>query len=299
MRKVLLATTALVAVSGVTAANADISISGNYEWEYTTNDAGAAFSDDGHITIKASNAADNGTTWTAVHTLGGGSDEVAHNTTDTTANTRSIINVNAAYVQVEGDFGRVIFGDAENSAAQVMSSPLGRNQDIETQVALGTADTRAGFIGGAADITWYSPNMSGFQVGISKDLTDSDAVTTDGQTDFAIKYSMSGATVYYGATEDLSSVGVSASLAGFTVGVGSKAESGTSVKANDVGVNYTLANGIKIAALSANGTDAAGAKTKASNFGASYTVVPGVKLNAETGKLGTNNYTWVAVNMSF
>ena len=43
MRKVLLATTALVAVSGVTAANADISISGNYEWEYTTNDAGTTF----------------------------------------------------------------------------------------------------------------------------------------------------------------------------------------------------------------------------------------------------------------
>ena len=39
MRKVLLATTALVAMS-VTAAHADISISGNYEWEYTTNDAG-------------------------------------------------------------------------------------------------------------------------------------------------------------------------------------------------------------------------------------------------------------------
>ena len=34
MRKVLLATTALVAMS-VTAAHADISISGNYEWEYT------------------------------------------------------------------------------------------------------------------------------------------------------------------------------------------------------------------------------------------------------------------------
>ena len=44
MRKVLLATTALVAVSGVTAANADISISGNYEWEYTTNDAGTTWS---------------------------------------------------------------------------------------------------------------------------------------------------------------------------------------------------------------------------------------------------------------
>ena len=111
--------------------------------------------------------------------------------------------------------------------------------------------------------------MSGFTVGISKDLADLDAVTTDGTTDFGIKYSMSGATVYYGATEDLSSVGVSGSIAGFTVGVGSKSESGTSVKANDVGVRYT-ANGVTIAGLSANGTDAAGAKTKRSNIGASY-----------------------------
>jgi len=51
--------------------------------------------------------------------------------------------------------------------------------------------------------------------------------------------------------------------------------------------------------LSANGTNAAGTKIKRSNFGASYSIVPGVKLNAETGKLGTDNYTWVAVNMSF
>ena len=50
MRKVLLATTALVAMS-VTAAHADISISGNYEWEYTTNDAGTAWGDDGHLVM--------------------------------------------------------------------------------------------------------------------------------------------------------------------------------------------------------------------------------------------------------
>jgi hypothetical protein len=285
MRNVLLATTALVAVGGVTAASAaDISISGNYEWEYLTTDTGAAWSDDSSVKITATDAADNGMTFSTIYQLGGGSD--------------GGLAVDKGYIQVDGDFGKLQLGDAENSAAQILSSPLGRNQDIESELGQGSAETRIG-IGGAADITWYSPNMSGFQVGISKDLTDADASTADGQTDFAIKYSMSGATVYYGATEDLSSVGVSASIAGFTVGVGSKSESGTSVKANDVGVNYTLANGIKIAALSANGTDAAGAKTKASNFGASYTVVPGVKLNAETGKLGTANYTWVAVNMSF
>ena len=47
MRKVLLATTALVAMS-VTAAHADISISGNYEWEYThTMILVTAWGDDG------------------------------------------------------------------------------------------------------------------------------------------------------------------------------------------------------------------------------------------------------------
>jgi hypothetical protein len=292
MRKVLLATTALVAVTGVTAANADISISGNYEWEYTTNDAGASFGDDSHLKITATTDAENGMKWTAVQTLAGGSDAIE-------SGGESIVNMNAAYVQVEGEFGKVIFGDAENSAAQVMSSPLGRNQDIETQVALGTADTRAGFIGGAADITWYSPNISGFTVGVSKDLTDLDASAVDGQTDFALKYSMSGATVYYGAAEDSSSVGVSGSIAGFTVGVGARSQDGSDAKASDVGVRYTLANGITIAALSASGTAAGGVKTKANNFGASYTVAPGVKLNAETGKVGTANYTWVAVNMAF
>ena len=284
MRKVLLATTALVAVGSVTAANADISISGNYEWEYLTNDAGSAWSDDSSVKITATNVADNGMTFSTIYQLGGGSD--------------GGLAVDKGYIQVDGDFGKLQLGDAENSAAQILSSPLGRNQDIESEGGQGAAETRIG-IGGASDITWYSPNMSGFTVGISKDLTDADASTTDGQTDYAIKYTMSGATVYYGATEDLSSVGVSGSVAGLTIGVGSKSEEGTSVKANDVGVSYTLANGIKIAALSANGTDAAGAKTKRSNFGASYSIVPGVKLNAETGKLGTANYTWVAVNMSF
>ena len=297
MRKVLLATTALVAVSGVTAANADISISGNYEWEYTTNDAGTAFGDDSHIVIKATNAADNGTTWTAVHKFGGGSDEVAD--LNNVVGAESVINVNQAYVQVEGDFGKIQFGDAENSAAQIMSGPLGRNKDIETQVALGAADTRAGFIGGAADLTYYSPNMSGFTFGISKDLTDADVNANDGTMDFAVKYSMAGMNVYYGQGEDSTSIGIDGSVAGFTVGVGSRSVDGSDAKANDVGVSYTLANGIKIAALSANGTAAGGAKTKASNFGASYTLVPGVKLNAETGKVGTNNYSWVAINMSF
>ena len=92
---------------------------------------------------------------------------------------------------------------------------------------------------------------------------------------------------------------------GLNIGVGSRSEGGTSqAKSNDVGVNYTLANGLKLAALSASGTGRNGTtKIKASNFGASYSLAPGVKLNAESGVFtnagGDTNYTWIAVNMSF
>jgi hypothetical protein len=285
MRKVLLATTARVAMGSVTAANADISIGGNYEWEYTSTDTGNAFSDDVHVKVSAVNAADNGMTFTANVGLTDGGIDYQH-------------------IKVTGDFGTVYLGDVDgNSAASLMDGALGRNKDIETQVALGDADTVAS--SGAHDIIYMTPKMGGFQVGFGTSLTDSDAVANDGASDAGLTYSISGVNLYAGATSGMavnqSNFGVSTTIAGLTIGVGSASESGTSgAKSNDIGVNYTLANGIKIAALSANGTNADGVtKTKASNFGASYPVVPGVKLNAETGKVGGANYSWIAVNMSF
>jgi hypothetical protein len=284
MRKVLLATTAIAAM-GVTAAQADLSISGNYEWEYTQQDTADAWGDDGHINIKATNAADNGMTFTAMSVITNNSGANASNT-------------EANYIQVDGDFGTIILGDYDDSAASAMDGALGRNNDIETQGGLGGADTAIG-IGGDADLTWMSPSLSGFKIGLSKDLSDTDADLDDGKTDAALTYSVGGVSVYYGNADDDTSVGVKGSVAGLTIALGNKSTSGTTAKANDVAVKYTLGNGVTLAALSASGTTAGGVKVKASNIGASYTIVPGVKLNAESGKLDDANYTWLAVNMSF
>jgi len=284
MRKVLLATTALVAMS-VTAAQADLSIGGNYEWEYTQRDTEDTWGDDGNVNITATNAADNGMTFTAVLSM------------EVSATTSADNNTGASYIQADGDFGTIILGDYDDSAATAMDGALGRNNDIESQLGFGGADTALTAIG--ADIIYMSPSISGFKVGVSKDLTDLDADATDGKTDMALTYSVGGASVYYGTVDDERAMGVKATMAGFTVAVGNKSTSGTTQKSNDIAVKYTLANGMTLAAVSANGTTAAGAKVKASNVGASYAIVPGVKLGLESGKLDAANYTWIGVNMSF
>jgi len=309
MRKVLLATTALVAVGGITAANAaDISISGNYEWEYTQGDTGSTFSDDGHINLKAVNAADNGMTFTA--------NSVISNNSGANASVTE-----GSWVTVEGDFGTVILGNIEgNSASSLMDGALGRNMDIEGQGGLGTQATHSGtadtaiFLDGGADIIYMSPSIGGLQIGLGADLTDSDAIASDGAMDMAVTYSMAGVNLFMSGTSgqafDKSNYGIKTTLAGLTIAIGSMSESGTSAgvrsaaKSNDVGLQYTLPGGIKLAALSAKGTGRDGTtKIEASNFGASYSIVPGVKLNAESGVFTKNNvdanYTWIAVNMSF
>ena len=111
-------------------------------------------------------------TWSAVTKLGGGSDSLARNSdnTGTTSN-----QCEPAYVQVEGDFGKVILVTLKTVLHKLCQALLAVTKTSKVKLGLGAAETRIGLLVAAADITYYSPNVSGFQVGVSKDMQDLDA----------------------------------------------------------------------------------------------------------------------------
>ena len=281
MRKVLLATTALVAMS-VTAAQADISIKGAIEQKYVSGDAGDTMSTDGNITITGSMTTDSGLTFTVVQN---NSIQQVVSADAATSN-----GVEDAYVSVSSaDMGTIQLG-AGDDIFDRMDGALGQNNDIESNALPAGASTD---IGGAAQaINYMSPKIGGLQVGLYNE---------PGQdvSGFTATYSLAGASIYYGSKEDASNVGISASLAGFKINAGSRKVANTSEKASDIGVSYTLENGIKIAALNARGTTSGGAKVKYNNFGASYSIAPGAKVAIEQSDADGAAATYMALHVAF
>jgi hypothetical protein len=281
MRKVLLATTALVAMN-VTAAQADISINGSIEQKYVSGDAGDTMSTDGNITITGSMTTDTGLTFTVVQN--NSIQQIVSADADTSN------GVEDAYVSVSSaDMGTIQLG-AGDDIFDRMDGALGENNDIESNAIPGGASTD---IGGAAQaINYMSPKIGGLQIGLYNSPNDD----TSG---FAATFSMAGANIYYGSKEDASNVGISASLAGFKINAGSRKVANTKEKASDIGVSYVLGNGIKIAALNSRGTSALGTKVKYNNIGASYTLAPGASVAIENSDNDGAAATYMALHVAF
>ena len=281
MRKVLLATTALVAMS-VTAAQADISINGAIEQRYVSGEDGDAMTTDGNITITGSMTTDSGLTFTVVQ-----NNSIMQ---VVSADAATSNGVEDAFVSVSSaDMGTIQLG-AGDDIFDRMDGALGENNDIESNALPAGASTD---IGGAAQaINYMSPKIGGLQVGLYNE---------PGQdiSGFTATYSLAGASIYYGSKEDASNVGISASLAGFKINAGSRKVANTTEKASDIGVSYTLENGIKIAALNARGTTAAGAKVKYNNFGASYSLAPGASVAIEQSDANGASATYMGLHVAF
>ena len=180
-----------------------------------------------------------------------------------------------------------------------MDGALGANNDIESETwsksgaSNDTHSWRTPIAGKSVDqVTWISPSLAGLKVGVSSDPTND-------TTAMALNYSIGGTSVYFGSNEDDQNMGVKTSIAGFTVAAGARRTDGTTSKASDIALKYTLENGITVAALNARGTTSKGEKQSYNNVGASYTVAPGVTAKVETGDAAGTAFTWLSMEVKF
>jgi hypothetical protein len=303
MRKVLLATTALVAMS-VTAAQADVSISGTAVFEVYSPSVGAqTFTTDGAINIKGSTTTDSGLTFSALSQLKfeGGA-------------------LNDSYIDVAGDFGSLRLGDTD-AALDRMDGATGAALDLEgtgsgsvtgTAVNLAASATQIGN-GDPMAISFFAPSMNGLSV-------YGQAEADGAGSGFGVNYTIAGVSLMaqgvqdqtFSANEastneavDATNIGASFSMAGVKFAMASATWDSTTtqekIKASDIGASYTTGD-ITLVATSATGKQAA-RTDKYSNIGVSYTIAPGVVAMLESGSgevdTTTVDATWAALNVSF
>jgi hypothetical protein len=218
MRKVLLATTALVALGGVSAASAEVSLSASASWAYdswsddtaaatasnvTTNNTAATMDSD--FTISGSTTADSGMTF-------GGSIHVDDGVDDD------------ARMHISDDWGQISFGEhndaAKSSSAgqSALDAAISGTSSISstTTPALTTGLSTSTVVGSEAkgQIMYTSPTVNGLTLRVSQ--ADAGSASKADATAVGLTYAV-----------DMDGVGITASYA--TYDVASAADSTTGV----------------------------------------------------------------------
>ena len=222
MRNLLLGTTALAAAAPLTAnaAVADISISGEFEWSYsstssniTAND-GTSFGSDSEMAFQFSNKTDSGLDigW-----------KVELETDD--GNT----DINESSLSIAGGFGKIVLGgnDSVGDNYGVASTDLPGEEiyagvGSDNDLTLVNADIN-GLSGDSNKIAYHLPAMGGLTAGMS--FMNSGAAGSADSTEFGAKYSMSagGAAITIGAasgTTEASSQDTDSQVMGIKVSSG-------------------------------------------------------------------------------
>jgi len=318
MRKVLLATTALVALGGVSAASADISVSGSAEFQYDTwtgSSATSATSNDSNIgattdfAISASTVLDNG--WAiSARTFEDGS---ADGTASFAQNGFSI----------SGDFGK--FGFASDEDGDKFATALDITDDegynAASTVTLSSFKPSDEWISDA-EVSYLSPSVSGFQFSVGmKDGAYSDTTvggfgytTSAGDATVTIKYAFESAGKASSTTTDgtdETSLGLVLSMGGATLTVAQQtSETGTSsdYEASGAAIAYAVSDSLSVQAFTGETDDNQDStfKFKETGYGLTYTITPGLSLSLTSNTWdqdgtvnedGTN--TALAIDLSF
>jgi hypothetical protein len=270
MRKVLLATTALVAMS-VTGAQADVSISGNQNFEMLDSGlaAGSVWSQDGDIQIKSTNTTDAGLTLTAQHNI---------NTSSATAAGDLDAHVDDSFLDISGEFGSLRLGDTDD-ALDRMDGAYPANWDESGNAGAPNGAFAIGGDGVRASI--MLPSVSG--------ATGYASSSAEGAyTGYGINYVNGPITaVYQTGTEGIVSkslVAINFAMSGLTVGFGSgDNDDGTNTATSKtdftaMGAKYTVNDQLKVYYTSQK-QKGLGTATAVGGY---YQVAPGLQLAAET-----------------
>jgi len=292
MRKVLLATTALFALSSVSAMAADISISGTSEMVIDMGDSATAddsnFVTEHDIAITFSNTSDSGITTSMVF----GMDDADNNADD-------------LIVTISGDFGALSYTGASDDHALT-------SMDNE---ASGTAEentaTSAGYIGalpgiGVQHITYTFPSLVD---GLTIKASAGNTAANGEAASYAASYNAGVATIVYGEVRGHSQtdthVGVTVPLGAATLMVAqnSNDEAGEDNSATLIGATYKVSDSLTVGLENDTGEDGNAANDYTMTaFGATYTIAPGLSASitsAETDADVDYNFTSIGLHVSF
>ena len=283
MRKVLLASTALVAMS-VTAAQADINISGSVSFEMADDGGtgGTTFVDDSNLMITGGRDMDWGKATVAINITGGAAAAVAEDT----------------YIDLSGTFGSVRMGDTDD-ALDRMDGVMPSNWDSEgiAQGTAGAADTSHAIgADGDANISFISNEIAGG----ARIYGSSTAEGTN--NGMGVNYSAGPVTVMYqqgqNGTSEESMIAAEMSVSGLRLGFGTATTQATraaaKVKYRAVGAQYSM-GGATLTATTQKQVDG----ESYSNVGVSYTVAPGMTVVLESGSQADQNGTYAHLNVTF
>ena len=280
MRKVLLATTALVAMS-VTAAQADVSISGNQTFEVSDDGTATTFFQDGAVTIKSVNTTDSGLTLSAVHSM----------STSVGNGLASSPGLDDTYLDIAGEFGSVRMGNTDD-ALDVNDGIVPSNWDESGNGGMAIGGAQGA---GEATVSFTAPAVSGIKV---YGFTSAEGAASG----MGANYSMGPVSVMYQSGEDGTSseslMAVNVSMGGATIGFssGDTDNAGTKDTATSMGVKYAMGD---LSMYYVSQKNAKAEKTKTS-LGGYYSIAPGLTAALETADDGSGDAsTYAHLQVSF
>ena len=291
MRKYLLSTSALAGAALLSsAAVADVSISGSFEWDYAARDSNLTVNDGnimGHtqeVHFNFTNKTDSGLTISANNQY------------------ESVTGVaDQASVSIAGGFGTLVLGTADGASDKYGMNALGllAEEETGTLMTTGTNNTTASIstsTAGALDgdtnkLSYHIPAVGGLTAGVS--VATNKISANDDTTMFGFNYAMeaNGAAVTIGYStanqdttgtvdNDSQSMGVKVVMNGISVIVSNASYEAADEdrSTNAAGLSYTLANGLTIGYATVKSEDDldVGEEYTANHYEASYAIATGL-----------------------